>query len=66
MDKIYRLIRKDLEDVIAGVKKVPLSLVVAPMGYGKTTAIRSYLERTEDSHFVWITMGQEFVDEEWV
>lgn len=38
--------------VMSGVFDYPLTIIEAPMGYGKTTAVREYLYNT-DSHVLW-------------
>lgn len=48
------LYRKRLNEKLDACLDYPLSVVVAPMGYGKTIAIRNYLD-VNHHDYVWIT-----------
>lgn len=41
-----------ITEAITGIFGCPLTIVEAPMGYGKTTAVREYLNKT-DAHVLW-------------
>lgn len=64
MDKIHKLERKDLGELMTGIIKVPLTLVVAPMGYGKSTAVRKYIDSLEGYKNIWVNLGQNKVNDE--
>lgn len=48
--------RERLEKKLAEIWRYPLMVVTAPMGYGKSTAVRTYLDET-DMQTVWIGMS---------
>ena len=37
--------RKRIFDLMGQIPSHPLSMIIAPMGYGKTASLRSYIER---------------------
>lgn len=44
--------RKSIRQALDRIWHFPLTVVEAPMGYGKTTAVREYLNKT-DAHVLW-------------
>jgi len=58
--------RKRINDRLARVYDYPLTIVEAPMGYGKTTAVREFLE-TKKIKPIWITFQPDngSVDYKW-
>lgn len=64
MDKIHKLERKKLDSLMADIIKVPLTLVVAPMGYGKSTAVRKFIDTLEAYKTIWVNLGQNKVNDE--
>lgn len=50
--------RERINDRLAEVYDYPLTIVEAPMGYGKTTAVRKFLEMKKTKS-IWITFQQE-------
>ena len=50
--------RKRINDRLARVYDYPLTIVEAPMGYGKTTAVREFLE-TKEIKSIWVTFQPE-------
>lgn len=66
LEKFQNLERKQLESRIAHILKKPLMIVVAPMGYGKTTAVHNFLNKQKESACVWISLGQDEVDDSWL
>lgn len=48
------LIRKRINAALSSVHDYPLTILEAPMGFGKTTAVKSFVE-TENINPVWIT-----------
>lgn len=61
----HYLERPALWEKLSGAEEVPLLLVTAPMGYGKSTLIREYLHKKQKKYF-WIALGQNPVQEEWL
>ncbi len=45
---------KQLEDAL----EYPLTMIVAPMGFGKTTAVKAFLENVRGKH-IWLTIHQD-------
>lgn len=64
-NSFHYLERTDLWDKISAIEKVPFLLVTAPMGYGKSTLIREYLQKNK-KQYIWIALGQTPVREEWL
>lgn len=64
-DKFERLKRRSLEDKLEEAVKGPLTLVVASMGYGKTTLVRSFLDN-QKGEIIWLPIGVDEVDDGWV
>lgn len=64
--KIQFLNRERINDILANLYDYPLTIVEAPMGYGKTTAVRNFLEITAIKP-IWITFQHEsgFIDYYW-
>lgn len=60
---LKHLYRETLLKKISTVKEVPLMLVVAPMGYGKSSAVHAYIQKNNLSH-IWISVGTEPLDDE--
>ena len=58
--KIQFLKRDRINDRLAEIYDYPLTIVEAPMGYGKTTAVRKFLEIKKIKP-VWITFQPEMV-----
>jgi LuxR family maltose regulon positive regulatory protein len=54
--KIQFLKRERINDRLAEIYDYPLTIVEAPMGYGKTTAVRNYLEMKKIKP-IWIIDG---------
>lgn len=56
--KIQFLKRERINDQLAEIYDYPLTIVEAPMGYGKTTAVRNFLEMKKIKP-IWITFQPE-------
>lgn len=57
--------RKRLFKQLDRIKNVPLTLIVAPMGYGKTSMLFQYLQKNKLQN-IWITLGQMPIQEQWL
>lgn len=57
--------RAKLRESLERADEVPLSLVMAPMGYGKSTAVRNFVRESKKEH-IWISLGRDSVSEEWL
>ncbi len=52
--------RVHLKDLLDGSSRVPLTLVSAPPGYGKTTLVASWLAgRTPAGRFAWVSLSEQ-------
>jgi len=60
------LYRKRISKMLKGIFKVPLFFVSSPIGYGKTTAVRSFLSRKKDFHYAWFSLSKGEDDEVWM
>lgn len=58
--------RRDTEELFQYALKVPLFFVVAAMGYGKTTLVRDFLDKQKNKKVVWLSLGENEVDEVWM
>ncbi len=59
---IYK--RKHLSQALEGVWEYPLTVVEAPMGYGKTTAVKEFL-KDSDAKVLWQTLADSSVSGFW-
>lgn len=50
---------------VGEMEEVPLMLVFAPAGFGKSTVVREYI-RQNTENYLWISLGPEKVSEEWL
>lgn len=64
--KIQFLQRERINKILANLFDYPLTIVEAPMGYGKTTAVRNFLKAAGHQP-IWITFQPEtgFIDYYW-
>ncbi|OPJ64378.1 helix-turn-helix transcriptional regulator [Clostridium oryzae] len=54
MDRPRRLTRKRINDLLSVIYEFPLTIVEAPAGYGKTTAVNDFLSKHSERH-LWIS-----------
>lgn len=54
LNKTNLLKRKRVDDILSVIYNYPLTIVEAPIGFGKTTAVRNFLESHKNPYF-WIT-----------
>lgn len=57
--------KKQIEELLKQAKNIPLILLIAPMGYGKTTIIQNFLEKVKGTK-IWIFFRESEVDEDWI
>ncbi len=51
------LLKRDrISKCIRDLTRKPLLIITAPIGYGKTTAVRHYLEYVNAKNYVWVSM----------
>ncbi|OPJ60968.1 helix-turn-helix transcriptional regulator [Clostridium oryzae] len=58
--------RKRIENELSGMFDVPIFFISASMGYGKTTAVKSFLEKCREFYTIWFDIGSEPNDEIWI
>lgn len=69
MEELYwpkYLERKSISKMLESGLKLPLLLVVAPLGYGKTIAVQEFLENKKEVKKIWIEFGQNEIDDVWI
>lgn len=65
-EKYKKLKRKQLDEKMKDILEMSLMFLVAPMGYGKTSVVRSFFDQHKELNSIWLSLGQDEVDEEWV
>lgn len=63
---IKHMKREKLEEILQYVTAIPLSIVVAGMGYGKTTMIQYFLNKQKNANCIWLSLGKNEVDDVWI
>lgn len=69
MDELFwpkHLKRNQIQELLQKTSEFPLLLVIAPMGYGKTTMVRSFLDEKQNWRKFWIDLDRDEIDEVWV
>lgn len=64
--KPKELERPRLESELQKIYEIPLMIVTAPSGYGKTTLVKRVLQKEKDLRIIWLSLGREEVDEVWI
>lgn len=65
-EKYIKLKRKKLDDKMEDILELPVLFLIAPMGYGKTSVVRSFFNRHQELNSIWLSFGQDEVDDELV
>lgn len=65
LPKLKKLNRKRLMESLDNTLSVPLFVVTGAMGYGKTTAVREYLDGKGLTN-IWFAFEQEDMDDDWI
>ena len=58
--------RKRIEIRLNGIFQVPIFFICGPMGYGKTTAVKIFLEKKKEISVVWFNGTNEENDDIWM
>lgn len=69
INSIYRpkiVRRKRIEMILNRIFEVPILCVCAPMGYGKTTAVKNFLDKKKNIEVVWFNGSNEENDDVWM
>jgi len=53
--KTKLLKRERINEILTGIYDYPLTIISAPIGYGKTTAVRSFVD-SEEINSIWVSM----------
>lgn len=64
--KFIELVRYRLEEELEELWDKVLIIVAAPSGYGKTTLVRGFLQKHPEEQTIWLSCGQNEVEETWV
>ncbi|KUO62714.1 MAG: hypothetical protein APF84_03435 [Gracilibacter sp. BRH_c7a] len=54
----FILKRKQISTKLNSIFAYPLTIIVAAMGYGKTTSVRDFLDQA-DKNYIWLTVGSD-------
>ena len=66
IEKPKILYRQRIKDKLSGIFETPLFYVIAGMGYGKSTAVRDYLEHRRRIRTIWFSFREEEVEDLWL
>lgn len=58
-----RLCRKRINNLLSQIVEVPVFFISAAMGYGKTMAVKDFLEKKKDVKTIWFHLGYEENDD---
>lgn len=58
--------RARIDHLLEGIFMVPLFLLVSSMGYGKTTAVKDFLNSRNDLAYAWFSLSSGEDDEHWM
>jgi len=58
--------RKRINQILSQIFEVPLFFISASMGYGKTTAVKDFLEKKKDVQNIWFYAVNEEIDDMWM
>lgn len=58
--------RKRINKLLSQIFEVPIFFVSASMGYGKTTSVKSFLEKKKDIQTIWFDTANEEDDDVWM
>lgn len=68
-NQIFRpkiLHRKRINEILSQIFEVPIFFISASMGYGKTMAVKNFLEKNKDIEFIWFGTANEESDDIWM
>lgn len=58
--------RKRIHKILEGIFQVPLFLLLSSMGYGKTTAVKDFLNSKRNLCYAWMSLNSGEYDEPWI
>ncbi|OOM16188.1 helix-turn-helix transcriptional regulator [Clostridium saccharobutylicum] len=58
--------RKRITSMLSQIFEVPVFFISAPMGYGKTTSVRNFLENKKEIQTIWFDVGNKKNDDIWM
>lgn len=65
-EKLTELHRQNLEDALQNILYKPMTIVVAPSGYGKTTVVRKFFKKHPETEAIWFSLGEGERDDNWL
>ncbi len=60
------LYRQGIKEKLSGIFESPMFYVIAGMGYGKSTAVRNFLEHRRRIRTIWFSFREEEVEDLWL
>lgn len=69
INQIFRpkiLHRKRINEFLSQIFEVPIFLISASMGYGKTTSVKNFLEKNKEIETIWFDISNEENDDVWM
>ncbi len=58
--------RKRIDKILEGIFQVPLFLLLSSIGYGKTTAVKDFLNSKRNCRYAWLSLNSGEYDELWM
>ncbi|MDX9872807.1 MAG: helix-turn-helix transcriptional regulator, partial [Clostridia bacterium] len=58
--------RKRINKILEGIFQVPLFLLLSSIGYGKTTAVKDFLNSRRNFRYAWLSLNSGEYDELWM
>ena len=58
--------RERINHLLEGIFEMPIFYLSASMGYGKTTAVKCFLEAKREINSIWMPMAHGVEDEKWI
>lgn len=58
--------RKRINNMLSQIFDVPIFFIAAPMGYGKTTSVKNFLEKNKEIQTIWFDTANEANDDIWM
>ncbi|WP_026888431.1 helix-turn-helix transcriptional regulator [Clostridium beijerinckii] len=68
-NEIFRpklLHRKRIDKLLLEIFKVPIYFISASMGYGKSIAVRNFIEKNKEAQTIWLDITNDEIDDVWI
>lgn len=63
LENFRHLDRQGLQEKLSVIENMPLLVMTAPMGYGKSTAVHEFFER-RTAEYLWVSLGTDSIGDE--